>query len=133
VVGYTAAGRQRCKTVSAERRREAAAELTQLQRDIAGGLRVSEVSVMLTQLVTRYEDVLRHQVQESAASNYFSIARNHLLPTLGKNNLSDLTTVHVDHLLARKIEEGLAPSTVRRVRSVFAQALDQGNALGLRK
>jgi integrase len=131
VVGFTSTGRQRRKTVSAKTRREAVAKLTQLQRDIAGGLQVAEESVTLTQLVTRwYEDVLRHQVQESAASNYFSIARNHLLPTLGKKKLSDLMTVHVDHLLARKIEEGLAPSTVRRVRSVLAQALDQAMRWG---
>jgi integrase len=131
VVGFTSTGRQRRRTVSANTRREAVAKLTQLQRAIAGGLRVAEESVTLNQLVTRwYEDVLRHQVQESAASNYFSIARNHLFPTLGKKKLSDLTTVHVDHLLARKIEEGLASSTVRRVRSVLAQALDQAMRWG---
>lgn len=131
VVGFTPTGRQRRKTVSAETRREAVAKLSRLQRDIAGGLQMAEQLVTLDQLVSRwYDDVLRHQVSESAASNYFSIARNHLLPTLGKKKLSELTPVHVDHLLARKIEEGLAPSTVRRIRSVLAQALDQAMRWG---
>lgn len=131
VVGYTSTGRQRRKTVSAATRREAVEKLTRLQRDVTWGLVVTEQSITLGELVQRWhDDVLRHQVQESARSNYLSIANTHLLPTLGRKRLSDLTPVHVDHLLASKIEEGLAPSTVRRIRAVFAQSLDQAMRWG---
>lgn len=131
VIGFTPTGLPRRRTVSAATRREAVEKLSRLQHDITGGLQATERSVTLEQLVIQwYEDVLRHQVQESAGSNYLSIARNHLLPTLGKKKLMDLKPVHIDHLLARKIEEGLAPSTVRRIRAVLAQALDQAMRWG---
>jgi integrase len=131
VIGFDSKGRRRRKTVSAATRREVAAKLSRLQRDVAGGLRITEQSITLTQLVVRWhEDVLKHQVQESAASNYFSVARNHVLPYLGKKKVADLTPVHVDQLLAGKLREGLSPSTVRRIRSVLAQALDQAMRWG---
>jgi len=131
VIGFTSSGQQRRRTVSAATRREAVEKLSRLQRDIRDGLVATEQSITLSELVQRWhDDVLRHQVQESASSNYLSIARNHLLPSLGKKRLSDLTPVHIDHLLAQKIDEGLAPSTVRRVRAVLSQALDQAMRWG---
>ena len=131
VIGFTSSGQQRRRTVSAATRREAVEKLSRLQRDIRDGLVATEQSITLSELVQRWhDDVLRHQIQESARSNYLSIAKSHLLPSLGKKKLADLTPVHVDHLLAQKLESGLAPSTVRRVRAVLSQALDQAMRWG---
>jgi len=131
VVGFNERGRPQRRTVSAATRREAVVKLTKLQRDIGDGLEAKDHGVTLEQLIAKwYEDVLCYQVQEAAALNYLSIARNHVLPTLGKKRLRDLTPVHVDHLLAKKLKSGLAPSTVRRIRSVLAQALDQATRWG---
>lgn len=131
VVGFNAIGRPIRRTVSATTRREAVEKLKRLQKNLDDGLQTIDGSVTLTQLVTRWhDDVLVHQVDESAAANYLSLARNHILPTLGKKKLVDLTPVQVDQLLAKKLKEGLAPSTVRRIRAVLAQCLDQGMRWG---
>jgi len=130
-IGVNGSGRPIRRTVSAATRREAVSKLKQLQRDLDDGLLPSEGSVTLIQLITRWhDDVLSHQVDESTAANYLSIAKNHLFPTLGKKKLGDITPVHIDQLLARKLREGLAPSTVRRIRAVLAQCLDQGMRWG---
>jgi integrase len=127
VVGFDTKGRQKRRTVSAKSRREVVSKLTKLQRDISDGLSPQLESISLAQLLTRWhEDVLPRQVKESAQQNYWSVARIHLIPILGAKKLSALTTLDVDGLLAAKARQGCAPSTVRRVRAVLCQALDQG-------
>ena len=78
-----------------------------------------------------YEDILRHQVAESASVSYMSVARHHIMPTLGKRKVAALTTSEIDRLLSFKLDSGLAVSTVRRIRSVRAQAIDQGIRWGV--
>ncbi|MHB8518879.1 MAG: tyrosine-type recombinase/integrase [Acidimicrobiales bacterium] len=131
-IGFNGSGHPIRRTVSAATRREAVSRLKQLQRDLDDGLLATGGSVTsLIELITRWhDDALSHQVDESTASNYLSIARNHLFSTLGKKKLGDITPVHIDQLLARKLREGLAPSTVRRIRAVLAQSLDQGMRWG---
>jgi integrase len=74
---------------------------------------------------------LSTQVQSDARDNYMTVARCHIIPTLGKKKVSALTVADVQHLTAAKLRGGpdnvprpLSVSTVRRIRSVLAQALD---------
>ena len=66
----------------------------------------------------------------STAGNYMTIAKHHIIPSLGKKKIAQLTTSEVDRLLARKMNTDLSVSTVQRIRSVLAQALDQANRWG---
>ena len=101
-------------------------------RPIDGGPRSGEESVTLSVLFQRWcEDVMRHQVEASTLRNYESIARNHILPTLGHLRLDDIRVSDVDHLLSLKRDAGLAPSTLRRIRIVLAQCLTQAIRWGL--
>jgi integrase len=127
VVGFDANGRQKRRTVSAKSRREVVSKLTKLQRDISDGLSPQLESITLSQLLTRWhEDVLPRQVRESAQQHYSCVARVHLIPILGAKKLSALTTLDVDRLLTAKARQGCSPSTVRRIRAVLCQAIDQG-------
>jgi len=67
----------------------------------------------------------------AASSNYKSVADHHILPTLGNKKVVDLRVADVDRLLSKKLDGGLSVSTVRRIRSVFAQCLDQGIRWGV--
>ena len=94
-----------------------------------GSRRASTITV--AHLFDRWrEDVLSHQVSPLAADNDFSVAKHHIIPTLGRKKLLDLTTADIDRLIAKKLSEGKSVSTVRRIRSVFAQALDQAMRWG---
>jgi site-specific recombinase XerD len=68
---------------------------------------------------------MRHQVASPALSNYETIAKVHLRPILGKKKVSKLKPAEIDALLSEKLDGGLSVSTVRRIRSVLAQALTQ--------
>jgi integrase len=131
-LGYDANGRQQRKAVTAKTRSEVVQKLNKLQRQIDDGLPAPDTTLTVSQLLTRwYEDVLRHQVSASAASNYKSVADNHIVPTLGRKKIVNLTPGDVDRLISSKLDFGLSPSTVRRIRAVLSQALSQGIRWGV--
>jgi integrase len=67
----------------------------------------------------------------SAASNYRSIAVHHLVPALGRKRVEALTPSDVDRLMSEKLDAGYSASSVRRMRSVLLQALNQGMHWGV--
>lgn len=125
-LGYDDKGRPRRKTVSATTRAGVVQKLTQLQRQLDDGLPPPDTQMTVAQLFERWhDDGLRHQVARSAADNYKSIADHHIVPHLGRKKVVQLTPGDVDRLMSLKMDSGLSVSTVRRIRSVFLQALDQ--------
>lgn len=125
-VGFGPTGRPVRKTVSAKKRTEAVRKLTELQRQLDDGLPPPDASMTVAQLLERWHaDVIRHQVTRSTSDNYKSVADHHIVPALGRKRLKDLAPGDVDRLMAQKLESGLSISTVRRIRSVLAQALTQ--------
>jgi len=126
-IGVAPNGRPRRKIVSAKSRAEAVKKMRQLQRQLDDGLPSPDTTLTVTQLVDRWlDDVNRHQVATSTAKNYRAMAEHHIKPALGKKKAASLTTSDVDRFLSKKTDEGLSVSTVRRIRNVLSQALDQG-------
>jgi integrase len=131
-VGYGPNGRPLRKYVSANSRSKVASQLKVLQRQFDDGLLPTDGHITLSTLFEHWcEDVMRHQVEASTLRNYMSIARIHILPTLGHKKLIDLNVNDVDRLLSLKRDSGLALSTVRRIRIVLAQCLNQAIRWGL--
>ena len=132
VLGYDAEGRPIRKATSARTRTEVVQKLKALQRQVDDSLPPPDTTMTVAQLLTRWrDDVLRHQVAPSTADNYESIAMQHIAPALGRKKVAKLTAAEVDHLLSTKLDEGLSASTVRRIRAVISQALDQGVRWGI--
>jgi len=126
-LGHDVNGRAIRKVISARTRNEVVHKMRQLQHNLDQGLPAPDNSLTVAQLLNRwYEDVLRHQVAASAARNYRTVADQHIIPFLGKKKVTNLTTLDVDQLISKKIDSGLSVSTVRRIRAVLAQAIDQG-------
>lgn len=126
-LGYGPTGRPIRKTVSAKSRAEVLKKFKELQRNVDAGLPVPDATITVGRLMESWrQDVLSHQVSKSCADHYMGVARKHIIPTLGRKKLTDLTTSEVDRLISKKMGEGLSVSTVRRIRSVLAQAIDQG-------
>jgi len=126
-IGFDTNGRPKRKFVSAKTRSEAVQKMRKLQRQLDDGLPAPDTSLTVSQLLDRWlEDVNRHQVTSSTSKNYRTMAEHHLKPAIGKKKVAGLTTSDVDRLLSKKIDDGLSVSTVRRIRNVLSQALDQG-------
>ena len=125
-VGYDASGKPRRKYVSSKKRPEVVKQLKELRRKIDDGQLLKEDGVNVAELFGRwFNDFMRHQIALSTFGNYQTVVRMHILPTLGRKKLAELTVSDVDKLLSQKTDSGLSPSTVRRIRAVLAQCLDQ--------
>jgi integrase len=131
-LGYDAFGKPDRRTVSSMNKADARQKLKVLLDKVDDGYKPPLREETLTQLFERWDrDVLSTQVQSDARDNYMTIANCHIIPTLGKKKVSALTVADVQHLTASKLRGGadnepppLSVSTVRRIRSVLAQALD---------
>jgi integrase len=125
-LGYSPAGKPIRKYVAAKNRTEVVKKLKKIRRDFDDGLLIKDANVTLIELFERwFEDIMRHQIAPSTFSNYQTVVRMHVLPVLGRKKLVELTVSDVDKLLSLKTDGGLSPSTVRRIRAVLAQCLDQ--------
>jgi integrase len=125
-VGYDSSGKPLRKYVSSKKRPEVVKQLKELRRRIDDGQILKTGDVNVTELFERwFNDVMRHQIAPSTFSNYQTVVRLHVLPVLGRKKLVELTVNDVDKLLSLKTDGGLSPSTVRRIRAVLAQCLDQ--------
>jgi integrase len=126
-VGYSPQGKLVRKSVSAKTRAEVVRRFKVLRAQYDSGAPLSDTQLTVVDLLAHwYRDVLRHQVAPNAAKNYKGIADQHIVPTLGRLTVARLTVLDVDRLLSQKLDDGLSVSTVQRIRSVLAQALDQG-------
>jgi integrase len=126
ITGADERGKPRRKYVSAKSRAEVVKKLKQVRRQVEDGLMPEKSQMRLAELFDRwFEDVMRHQIAPSTFNNYKTVAMMHIFPTLGKKKLVDLSVSDVDKLLSIKTDSGLSPSTVRRIRAVLAQCLDQ--------
>ena len=126
-IGRDGDGRVVRKTVSAKTRAEVVLKLKKLQRQLDDGLPAPDMKMTVAQLLNQWhDDVLRHQVAPSAALSYWTVAKHHILPNLGSKKIVNLTTADIDRLLSSKLDSGLSISTVRRIRSILGQAIDQG-------
>ena len=131
-VGLNPAGRPIRRSVSAKTRAEVVRKLKALSRQIDDGLVGAERSPTLEVLFERwFSDVMAREVVRSTIDNYRSIVKYHVLPTLGRKRVDELTVAEVDRLLAAKMASGLSPSTVHRIRAVLSQCLDQGIRWGV--
>jgi hypothetical protein len=116
------------KTLSAKTATGVREKLRAVQTSIDAGLPVGDDKLTVNQLLDRwFNDVMRHQVASPALSNYESIAKTHIRPSLGRKQVSKLKPVEIDALLSAKLDSGLSVSTVRRIRSVLGQALSKLN------
>ena len=125
-LGYDQSGTPVRRYVASKKRSEVVRKLKELRRKIDDRTLIHNGEVKVAELFERwFSDIMRHQIAPSTLSNYQTITRMHIVPTLGTKRLIDVTVGDVDQLLSRKADSGLSTSTVKRIRSILAQCLDQ--------
>ena len=132
-IGYDARGRLRRKTVSGKTRVEAARKKRQLQHDLDSGLPPTDDRITITDYLERWLiEVIPHRVDPATVANYASLVRNHIEPALGRRRLSTLKPNDVQEFIHQKLEEdGLSVRTVRGLRGLLVQALNNAMRQGL--
>jgi integrase len=77
------------------------------------------------------EDSVKPRNRPSTYQSYEGHVRVHLIPAFGRVRLSRLTPQHVEAMMAKKLRDGLSPSTVVRIRATLRRALSRAVRLGL--
>src|SRR5215210_5043953 len=83
-------------------------------------------AVTLGEFLGRWlHDSVKDTVRQSTWERYERIVRIHLVPTLGKIKIKDLTPSQVQGLYRKKLDEGLSPRTVQYLHRTLHRALKQ--------
>jgi integrase len=81
--------------------------------------------------MTSWTELAKHTIKPRTWRRYGELVRLHIVPTLGTIPLAKLTAQQVQLLYARKLEEGLAPATVRQLHATLHRALRTALRLGM--
>ena len=125
-------GRRR-KVLYGPTRREVVTKLRDAQQRLDDGASVEDSRTLVGPFLARWsvEGLGAASIKTTTRENYATIARTHLVPTLGHLRLDRLAPSDVDQLLAGRREQGLSDSTVRLIYTVLRRALDYAVRDGL--
>jgi integrase len=129
-MGYIATGR----TVNGTRQRrsvrgttegEARHKLREIEAELILGKPIADGTMRLAPFLREWlsTTIEPNCLSVNTAASYRGIVEHHLIPSLGKLRLRDITVLDVDHLLHEKYEAGLSGSTVQRIRMILVKAL----------
>jgi integrase len=120
------------KALYGKTRSEVAAKLSKALADRESGLTFDADNVTVAEYLVRWlSDSVRGTVRVSTFERHEQIIRAHLALAFGRMKLKTLTPAHVRSLHREKLEEGLAPATVRKIHSTLHKALSQAVSDGL--
>lgn len=100
-------------------------KLAQAKSDLRRGqLAVGSNTTVQEYLEDWLENIHKPTIRLSTYLDYRKVLKNYLVPGLGKVKLHKLAPQQVQVFYTRKINEGLAPKTVRNMHGVLHKALD---------
>jgi len=111
-------------------RQDAARKLAEVLRDQDKGLPIVGERQTVAQFLAAWLESMRPTIRLSTWIRYEQLVRLHLIPTLGRLQLSKLTAQQVQALYSTKLQEGLSQTTVRHLHMAFHGALESALRLG---
>lgn len=107
-------------------------KLTAFRSELDRGLPVPDDRITVAQLLDDWlQNEVRPRRRPATYTSYASHVRNHLIPGLGKVRVARLSPAQVEHLLNKKIEEGLSARTVDYIRAILRRALQRAERRGM--
>jgi integrase len=122
-------GKRKRKMVYGKTRKEVAEKLKTLQRDQAAGVTFTSLTVK-DYLEQWLEQTVKRRNRVRTYDRYAGDVRNYLIPELGKYQLAKLMPGHVQTLLNKLADAGLAHRSIRNVRAALRRALNQAMRFG---
>jgi integrase len=128
---HTAAGRKR-RTLYGRTRAEVAAKLAKALSDRGDGLVFDAGRLTVGDYLGRWLDAsVKGTVRLTTYQGYERIVRLHIVPSLGRIRLKDLTPASVRGLYKERLQAGLSPRMVQLVHVTLHKALKQAVMDGL--
>jgi integrase len=114
------------KSFTAKRQEDVLAKRDAFLKDFGEGVDFDAQKITLNGFFeTWLETTVRVNTRRATYEHHARIARNHILPTLGRLKLVDLTPAHVQTLYAAKFDAGYALSTRRHIHVTLGKTLKQ--------
>jgi integrase len=120
------------KTLYGRTRAEVAEKLTKAMANRDSGFVFDADKLKVDNYLTQWlSDCVRDTVKQTTYESYERIIRVHLIPTLGRIKLKNLSPTHVRGLYREKLDSGLSATSVQRIHALLHKALKQAMNDGL--
>lgn len=125
MLGRKPDGRPDRPKVTGRTRGDVQKQLAQLRRKADEGLRAdpSKERQTVAAFMDTWLAATRTSVRLQTWEGYVQFTRKHIIPSLGRSKLSGLRADAIQAFYAAKLAEGLAPNTIKKIRSVLHRAL----------
>lgn len=125
-LGFATDGTRIRKTVSGKTKTEVRQKIHQVRDAHSKGLNVREEATTVKKLMEDWlELVAKPSVRPRTYEHYALLTHAHIIPVLGRYKVLELNVRTVQEFLNNKCKLGLSVETVRHIRSVFRNALNQ--------
>jgi integrase len=121
----------RAVTKSFRTRREGQDWVRQMAGQIEQGLGYEATRTSLGDYLEGWLVSISSSVNPKTAGQYRQIARDHIIPNIGKHKLANLRPDHVQALYNKKVAEGKGLRTIELIHSVLHNALGQALKQGI--
>jgi integrase len=120
------------KTVYGDKYGEVEKKLNEARANADKGLTFDAGKLTTAEYLNRWlTDSVKDTVRQRTYERYESLVRVHIVPTLGRVKLKNLTPAHVRGFYREKLDSGLAPRSVLHLHRTFSKALKQAVDDGL--
>jgi integrase len=124
-------GKRRRKVIYGRTRKEVADKLKALHRDQASGVNLTPSQQTVKQFLENWlEESVKRKVRVRTHEKYTQDVKRHIIPALGRLQLSRLSPDHVQRMLNNLADKGLSHRTMRNVRATLRAALNQALRYG---
>ncbi|MER5707112.1 tyrosine-type recombinase/integrase [Streptomyces sp. NPDC002122] len=120
-LGYEPNGTRRRSKVSGKTKTEVRSKIRKLRKELETGVK-SSVKNTVEAVVNIWLDRGLRGRDEGSIKTYRSLAKNHVIPDLGKAKVHELSSDEVDEWLTAKSEE-VSHETLKRIRSVLRRSI----------
>lgn len=124
-VGYDpGTGKPIQKSITAKTQKEVATKLKQITLDISNGINIDSKNLTVKSWMNRWKDNYIVNVAPLTKEKYERDIKIHIIPNLGAIKLEKLTPDTIQAFY-NKLNEKLAPSSVRHIHLILSMALDK--------
>jgi integrase len=122
-LGHAPDGRRQRTKRSADTEREATKLLREMQRTHAQQQDLTAARMTVTELVTKWRSDVAPLTQSVKTQRITEgLCTHHVLPTLGRLRVADVTPEHVESAIQRWVNDGLSRSTILKCRGILTAA-----------
>ncbi|HEV8536029.1 MAG TPA: site-specific integrase [Candidatus Limnocylindria bacterium] len=94
------------------------------------GLPIADDRASVGEFLTQWLEAARPSLRSRTWERYAELVRLHVAPVIGRTPLARLSPQQLQRLYARKLSDGLSPTTVHHVHAVVHRALAQAERWG---